>query len=166
MVERITSDAIHQYTAELAARGLLTEDLAGEIRRLTDESERLSNWTDASRHLPSAGYHRIRASGPVSKVLRTLAFLLERLSEASGELAERGSKVSRVHLEDTHSGCSDYSGRIVVQVIEPEGAEVVLFEGTFVWDCAAQGMPQPKAAQELGYRCMVSFPEVIELAMA
>ncbi len=166
MVERITSEAIHSSIEDLISAGVLSEALGGEIRRLEEESSRLSNWTDASRHLPQGGYHRIRAAGPISKVLRTLAYLLSRLSESAPELAGRGIQVSRVHLEDARSGCSDYSGRIVVQAIMPEGAEVVLFEGTFVWDCAAHGLPQPTAAQELGYRCMVSFPEVREMAAA
>jgi hypothetical protein len=161
MVEDITRKAIEVNLADLQSQGLLDGSLCSELERLTVESVRLSNWTDASHHLPAANYQRLRGSGPVSKVLRTLAYLLERLAQSASELSERGVQISRVRLEDTNSGCSHYAGRIVVEAQEKEGAEIVLFEGPFIWDCSAHGMPQSSAAHQLGYRCMVSFPEIM-----
>lgn len=160
MVELVTREAIESHTAALIDGDCITPELGQELLRLLAESDRLSNWTDASRHLPAAGYNRIRAAGPVSKVLRALAFLLERLRDDVGDLRGRELRISRVSLKDTYSGCSDFGGRIAVEATEPEGAEIVLFEGSFVWDCAAHGLAQSSAAQQLGYRCMVSFPDI------
>jgi hypothetical protein len=160
MVESVTLEALAHYNEKLQAEGLLDPLLASEMNRFAAESEKLSNWTDSGRHLPSAGYSRLEATGPVTKVLRTLAFLVERLYEGAGALQERGAQVTRVHLTSAYSGCSNFGGMIEVQAVEQGGAEIVLFEGPFVWDCAAHGLPQTRAAQELGYRCMVSFPEI------
>ena len=164
MVEEITKKAIETHVPMLRSRGILDVVLSGELERLTVESSRLSTWTDASHHLPAANYQRLRGAGPISKVLRTLAYLLERLGDASPELMERGVCITRVHLEDVNSGCSHFAGRMMVEAREKEGAEIVLFEGPFLWDCAAHQIPQSLAAQTLGYRCMVSFPEITERA--
>jgi len=161
MVETVTKEAVEEHVSYLSSQGLLDDSLSSELKRLVEEVDRLSNWTDASHHLPAAGYRRLRGSGPVSKVLRTLAYLLEKLGEGASDLSDRGVRISRIHLEDTHSGCSHYAGRVVVQASEENGAEIVLFEGPFLWDCAAQGMPQTLAAHTLGYRCMTSFPEIL-----
>jgi hypothetical protein len=160
MVERITEESLIHSVSELKEGCLLCPSLADEIGRLVQESEHLSHWTDTARHLAAKGYEQLRASGPVSKVLRTLAFLLERMSESRDDMDARGLQITRVHLLDTRSGCSDFGGRIEVQASERGGAEIMLIDGLFVWDCAVHGIPQRRAAQELGYRCMVSFPEL------
>ncbi|MBW7940488.1 MAG: hypothetical protein H3C63_17265, partial [Candidatus Omnitrophica bacterium] len=74
--------------------------------------------------------------------------------------------VTRVELQDTRSGCSTYSGRIHVQAEDQNGREVVLIDGSFVWDCAEHGIPQTQAARQLGYRCMVSFPSLAAMLPA
>lgn len=160
MVEPITSQTLQQTAQELFLEGLLHPQFQGELLRLVEDSDRVSNWTDASHYLSTAGYQRIKAGGPVSKVLRALAYLMARLEENHQEMADRGLQVTRVHFEQTQSGCSTYTGRVQVQVEDKKGTETIFFEGPFVWDCAAHGIPQQQAARELGYRCMVTFPEV------
>jgi len=162
MVEEITRKAIETHVTILRSQGLLDAVISEELDRLTVESGRLSNWTDATHHLPAANYQRLRGAGPISKVLRTFAYLLERLGDISPDLVDRGVCITRIHIDDVHSGCSHYAGRIVVEAREREGAEIVLFEGPFLWDCAVHQIPQSLAAQTLGYRCMVSFAEMLE----
>ena len=160
MVEQITGEAIRRYTENLESRGLLGPGLRAEIEALMGEMDRFSNWTEAGGHLESAQATHLTGSGPMSKFLRTLAYALERLEAGSQTLKEGGIQISRILLSDTFSGCSDFQGKIQVHGYRPDSSETVLLEGCFVWDCGAQGLPQPQAAEQMGYRCMVSFPSL------
>ncbi len=160
MVEEITRKAIQEHAATLKTQGLLDGELHSELERLAEESHHLSNWTDASHHLTTTNYQRLSGAGPLSKVLRTFAYLLEQLQYSASSLVEKGVLITRVQMKDTRSGCSDYTGQIVVEAHSREGVKMVLLEGPFVWDCAVHQLPQTQAAQQLGHRCMVSFPEI------
>ncbi len=166
MVEPITTQALLQKTEDLSHVKILHPALRDEIIRLVEDSATVSNWIDASQYLSASGYQRIRAGGPVSKVLRTLAYMLEKLDERQAEIVRNDFVVTRVELQDTRSGCSTYSGRIHVQAEDQNGREVVLIDGSFVWDCAEHGIPQTQAARQLGYRCMVSFPSLAAMLPA
>lgn len=160
MVEQITCNALAAHLAFLKTQGLLDEVLAQELERLTKQASVMSNWTDAERYLEGENYQRLHGGGPVSKVLRTLAYLLEQFRSSAAVLAEKGIRVTRIRLQDTLSGCSTYTGQVLAEGQNEDQAGIVLCRGSFVWDCAAHQMPQTQAAQELGYRCMVSFPEI------
>jgi hypothetical protein len=162
MVERITDEAIRLYAENLDRKGLLSPKLSAEIGGLIEEMGGFSNWTEAGAHFRSKGVSRLAGMGPMSKFLRTLAYALEKLDAENERLAGEGIRIDRISIPQASSGCSDFQGSIEVIAQKEDGSEIPLLGGGFVWDCAAQGMPQPEAAQQLGYRCMISFPALNE----
>ena len=68
--------------------------------------------------------------------------------------------MDKVSLLDTHSGCSTYTRRVLVEARNEGGETGIRIDGRFLWDCAAHDMPQQQAAQELGYKCLIDFPQV------
>ena len=166
MVEPITDEAIRLYTKNLSQKDRLTPELRAEIEDLIGAMGEFSNWTEAGAHFRSNGAMRLAGSGPMSKFLRTLAYSLEIMDAESERLVEEGVRIDKILIPEATSGCSDYRGALRVIARKEDGTEVPLVEGRFVWDCAAQGMTQPEAAQQLGYRCMISFPPVSEVSGA
>jgi len=162
MVEPITAQTLQKNIEQLLENRLLDPALGKELDSLLAGADTLSNWTDTSQFLKREGFSRIQASGPVSKVLRTLTFLLERIADSSAEWSTgEPVTISHITLSNTSSGCSDFRGHIQAVIRdESSGKEALLVQGKFVWDCSAQGLPQPQAARDLGYRCMVTFPEI------
>ncbi len=159
MVEQITAETLRLHLSNLLEGDLLEPELALEMENLVEEMDGFSNWLDARKFLLDSHAQKLSGSGPISKFLRTLAFTLEQVDENSAALKERGARLSRISLSDTTSGCSDFQGALQVIGTDSDGNEVLLQDGRFVWDCAEHGMSQPEAAQKLGYRCMVRFPE-------
>jgi hypothetical protein len=162
MVERITDEAIRLYAENLDRKGLLSPKLSAEIGGLIEEMGGFSNWTEAGAHFRSKGVSRLAGMGPMSKFLRALAYALEKLDAESERLLGENVRIDKILIPQASSGCSDYHGEIQVIAQKEDGTEIPVAEGRFVWDCAAHGMPQPQAAQELGYRCMISFPKLNE----
>lgn len=122
---------------ELLDASRTTDGFKAAVRSLADKSD-------------GAGVIRFAPNVPPVKALRVIMKLLEEQPDLQIESVE----------VDGASGCSDFSGDIVV---EP-GA--VAFD--FVWDCkwrAEQmgwkdflGLPdQVRAAREFGYQCFESF---------
>ena len=158
MVETITAESLRAYLSNLQEKDLLGEELVHELTQLTEEMDDFSNWLDASNYLRESNFKKMTGSGPMSKFLRTLAFLLEQIDDNAMSLKDRQTRVDRILIKNTTSGCSDYRGAITVLGTDEKGGTILLHEGRFVWDCAEHGMPQPEAARKLGYRCMVQFP--------
>ncbi len=159
MVESITAESLRDRLSQLQDKNLLTAQLGRELVDLVDQIDRFSNWLDARKYLTDSGAGNLSGAGPISKFLRTLAYTLEQCLENHGILEEKQAKIDQIHLSDTSSGCSDYRGFIQVVGQDGRGEELLLHEGRFVWDCAEHGIPQPEAAQKLGYRCMIQFPD-------
>jgi len=161
MVEEITTGAVEIYARNLKVKNLLHPELSREIDTLITDMERFTNWTDSGGYLRKMDSTTMAGAGPMSKFLRTLAFALETLDLKSETLAEKGIQVTRIILSRTSSGCSDYRGHIEIDGTCSGNGETVILEGPFVWDCAAHRLPQSRAAREMGYSCMVTFPELL-----
>ncbi|HOE11316.1 MAG TPA: hypothetical protein PLQ35_11180 [bacterium] len=160
MVEKITADAFRAGLDRLNAAGTLSTSLRKDLQILQEGLDRVSNWEQAENHFKQVGIGVIEASGPMSKVYRILACLMESLEKHTANPVEGGWSIDSVSLLDVESGCSTYTGRLVVRVKNRNGNTAVLIDGPFVWDCAAHGIPQTEAAQAMGYRCIVKFPEI------
>ncbi|MBE7559598.1 hypothetical protein HS125_11850 [bacterium] len=159
MVEKATAEALARNFEALGE--VLSDPLRRELAACVNEAVHLPNWQDGGRWLSEQGFSRLSAEGPISKVLRALAFALERLAQQSPP----DLRVSEIRLSRCRSGCSTYSGEIVA-VGELGHERVELLSGRFLWDCAAWGVPSDQAARERGYACMVEFPAVIETSSA
>jgi len=160
MVEKITADAFRSGLDRLNTADILSASLGKDLETLREGLEKVSNWTQAENHFKQVGIGAIEASGPMSKVYRILACLMETLEKHATDLVERGWSIDSVSLLDVESGCSTYTGRLVVRAKNQNGRSTDLIDGPFVWDCAAHGIPQTEAAQKLGYRCIVKFPKI------
>jgi len=160
MVERITGECFRDHLERLKGEGLLTPNLASELTRISEEMDGFSNWLDARKYLLDVTAEHLSGTGPISKFLRTLTYSLEKMVENAGSLKERNLKLDRIALSDATSGCSDFRGTLQVFALDSNGERVLLWDGAFHWDCAEHGMPQPEAAQNLGHRCMVRFPDL------
>jgi len=160
VVEKITADAFRSSSDRLNAAGILSASLKKDLETLREGLEKVSNWEQAENHFKKVGIGAIKASGPMSKVYRILACLMESLEKHTANLVEGGWSIDSVSLLDVESGCSTYTGRLLVRVMNRSGNTAVLIDGPFVWDCAAHGIPQTEAAQALGYRCIVKFPKI------
>ncbi|HQQ01245.1 MAG TPA: hypothetical protein PLY86_22535 [bacterium] len=160
MVERITADAFRSGLERLNVAGVLSASLKKDLEILREGLEKVSNWTQAESHFKQVGIGAIEASGPMSKVYRILTCLMEILEKHATDLVESGWSIDSVSLLDVESGCSTYTGRLVVQAKDQNGNAAALIDGPFVWDCAAHGIPQTEAAQALGYQCIVKFPRI------
>jgi hypothetical protein len=160
MVERITAEALIERSDFLASKGILAEGLLADLRKLIAAMDSFSNWTEAGNTIRNNQIETLSGNGPVSKFLRTLAYGLERISEEVSHLEEKSLKVTKILISKASAGCSDYEGQVEILCENPAGETLVLASGGFLWDCAAHGMSQPQAAQELGYRCMVNFPGI------
>ena len=154
MAERVTTEALTRYTETL--RPHLSEALADELSRLAEAADGVPSWQEGSAWLSEHGFSALSGQGPMPKVLRAVAYTLERLAE---ELPAAGKDIqaTRIRISNTVSGCSSYAGLIEVRG-QRDGAEVVVLDGRFIWDCAAWDMPSAAAAQTRGYACMVEFP--------
>lgn len=160
MVESITAETFRTHFENLNQQGLLSDQLAAELTLLAEGMDGFSNWLDARKHLIDTGAEKLSGAGPISKFLRVLAFALDRIAENSEQLKAKGVRLDRIALSETSSGCSDFRGRVALSASDENGGTVTLAEGPFLWDCAEHGMPQPEAAQRLGYRCMIQFPSL------
>ena len=160
MVERITGETFRTHLDTLKTQGLLTLGLGQELERIREEMDGFSNWLDARKHLMETGATHLSGSGPISKFLRTLTYALERMVENRDSLENRRVKLDKIQLSNTTSGCSDFRGTVQIFAVNEQGDEMLLWDGGFHWDCAEHGMPQPEAAQSLGYRCMIQFPDL------
>ena len=160
MVERITAEAFRSGLDRLNAAGILSASLEKDLETLREGLEKVSNWTQAGNHFKQVGIGVIEASGPMSKVYRILTCLMENLEKHRTDLVERGWSIDSVSLLDVESGCSTYTGRLVVWANDRHGRLTDLIDDSFVWDCAAHGIPQTEAAQALGYQCIVKFPRI------
>ena len=160
MVEEITASAFRNNLQKLQEANVLTSGLSQDLARLAENLDKVSNWDTGEIYLKQADISSVEAGGPMSKVFRILACTMESLGRYTAELADGDLRIARIEIIDPVSGCSTYSGRLRVQASRPDGREEWIVDGPFLWDCAAHGIPQVQAAQEMGYRCIVDMPEV------
>ena len=159
MVEKITADAFREGFNRLKENGVLSPHLTQDLQILAESMEKVAHFEEGKTYLEKARIKSIDAAGPMSKVFRLLACILENIEKHATELSNGGWSVDRASLLDVESGCSTYSGRVVVRVRNDEGKNQMIIDGPFLWDCAAHDRPQTEAAKQLGYRCIVHFPE-------
>ena len=111
-------------------------------------------------YLKQADMGSVQAVGPMSKVIRMVVCTMESVGKYAEDPARADRRISRIEILDAASGCSTYTRQVRVQVCGKNGENETIVDGPFLWDCAAHGIPQVQAAREMGYRCIVNFPDV------
>ncbi|MFH1742783.1 MAG: hypothetical protein ABIH23_27575 [bacterium] len=159
MVEKITADAFRYGLQRLKEDSVLSPRLSQDLEGLAESLESVANWEEGESYLKKNQVESIVAGGPMSKVFRLLTCVMEGIGKHVTCLSGAGWCIDKMSLLDVNSGCSTYTGCVLVQAHNKVGETGTLIDGPFLWDCAAHDLPQEQAAQKLGYLCIVDFPE-------